>query len=198
MSITNGYATLAELKGRLGIASSDGADDSKLENIIEGVSRWIDRDRRRRFYSASETRYYTPVMADRVWVDDLTGVTTLSVATTTARSYTDWTTANYDLYPANAALELAPYTCIWVAPSSATYFVPGLYKSVKLVATFGYWTSTPEPINEATLLLSERIWRRKDTPFGVGGPDLLSQAIQTAVDVDVQMLLNSVPKRVWR
>ena len=41
MAITNGYATLAELKAYLGIA--DTVDDTMLENIIESASRSIDR-----------------------------------------------------------------------------------------------------------------------------------------------------------
>jgi hypothetical protein len=63
MAITNGYVTLPELKARLYSANpnmqQDPLDDAGLERVIEAVSRWIDADRGRRFYAATETRYYT-------------------------------------------------------------------------------------------------------------------------------------------
>ena len=42
MTITNGYTTLALLKGELG-ASTDTADDAKLERAISAASRQIDK-----------------------------------------------------------------------------------------------------------------------------------------------------------
>jgi len=48
MAITNGYATLAEIKAYMSI--SDTTDDSLLENLVESASRSIDRIANRRFY----------------------------------------------------------------------------------------------------------------------------------------------------
>ena len=48
MAITNGYATLAEIKGYMSI--SDNTDNDLLENLVESASRSIDLIANRRFY----------------------------------------------------------------------------------------------------------------------------------------------------
>jgi hypothetical protein len=54
MAITNGYASLAELKAALRI--SDTVDDALLETSIESASRQIDGACERVFYSTAGTR----------------------------------------------------------------------------------------------------------------------------------------------
>src|SRR3990172_6110948 len=74
MTITNGYCTLADLKhsNRLTINDSDSVADEMLEAIIEGVSRKIDNECHRFFYlTSSQTRWYTPVTSEYVFVDDI-------------------------------------------------------------------------------------------------------------------------------
>ena len=59
MAITNGYVTLANFKEyAIPNAGTDAADDSLIEIIIEGVSRYIDDQTGRRFYGSSETHYF--------------------------------------------------------------------------------------------------------------------------------------------
>ena len=60
MAISNGYATLAELKGYLKI--EDSMEDTLLEHIVEAASRSIDRIANRRFYldSSASARTYRP------------------------------------------------------------------------------------------------------------------------------------------
>lgn len=195
MTITNGYCTLAQLKGRLGIATADTDDDTELEKVIEGVCRFIDRDRRRVFYvSAAATRYYTPAHSDRLWVDDMTEITTVSVATNTARTYTDWAATDYDTEPLN---EL-PIMALFVAPSSSRYFVPGLRKSVKIIGNFGYAATVPDEIEQAAILLAQYVWLRKDAPFGTAGFAALGEIALNPdlMPADVRGLINSVPRRV--
>ena len=48
MAISNGYATLTEIKLFLGI--TDSVDDTLLEGMVEAASRSIDRMANRRFY----------------------------------------------------------------------------------------------------------------------------------------------------
>ena len=57
--IVHGYATLAELKLELGIATAETTDDTKIELAVEAASRWIDDRSGWRFYTSSsdETRY---------------------------------------------------------------------------------------------------------------------------------------------
>ena len=57
MAITNGYATLAEVKSALRI--TDAVDDAILEMAVESASRLIDGHAGRQFYSiGTATRYF--------------------------------------------------------------------------------------------------------------------------------------------
>ncbi len=72
MAITNGYATLAQLKTSLRIV--DNLDDSSLELAIESSSRAIDTYAMRSFYSSgTATRYFAPDSIDIVNTDDMAG-----------------------------------------------------------------------------------------------------------------------------
>ena len=52
MAITNGYASLADVKAALRIPSADTIDDSLLETAIESASRMIDSYTARTFSNA--------------------------------------------------------------------------------------------------------------------------------------------------
>jgi len=75
MAPTNGYATTAELKAWLSITNS--TDDTLIDNAITAASRQIDGYTHRRYYAATETRHFTPVVGNSLLVDDLISVTTL-------------------------------------------------------------------------------------------------------------------------
>ncbi len=191
MTVTNGYCTLAELRARLQFQTADTADDAILESVIMGVSRWIDNYTGRRFYAASDTRYYTAEFADEIAVDDLLSVTSLSTDDDGDRTYeTTWAATDYDLEPSNAATDSQPYTRICTSPQGRYAFPTGR-KGVKLVGSFGYASSTPAAIKEACLLQCERLYKRKDAPFGVIGSAEMGQMMVIAkLDPDVQLLLS--------
>jgi hypothetical protein len=148
-------------------------EDTTLEQAIEACSRWIDEITQRRFYAATETRYYTPSVYDWLAVDDLLSITTLKTDTSGDRTYdTTWATTDYDLLPLNASLEALPYTMLEITPQGSNSF-SALRKSVEIAGSFGYSATTPPQIREACLLLSARLFKRKDAVFGIAGtPDL--------------------------
>ena len=79
MAITNGYATLTQVKAAARI--TDNVDDELLETAIESSSRMIDGYCERRFYTnGTETRYFAATNAYFVEVDDLAG-TAITVET---------------------------------------------------------------------------------------------------------------------
>jgi len=199
MAITNGYCTLAELKPRLEIDIDDHADDSGLELVIEAVSRWIDRNRNRRIYTASETRYYSPTNSEYLVIDDLTALTTLKTDPGFDGTYEDtWTSTDYQLAPFNAATLGEPYTRIEKAVNGDYFFTIG-QKTVEVVGTFGYAATTPQVIREACILASMRVWKRKDVLFGVSGFSDLGTVVSivpAVSDGELKMLLSGVPKRI--
>lgn len=188
MSITNGYATLAEAKGRLGIPTADTADDTVIEAVVEAASRAIDSETGRQFYATTATRYFTAEDVELLFVDDLLSVTsleTLSANSAGTRTYGyTWATTDYDLEPANSS----PYTRILTNPEGR-YTFPTDSRGVKIVGSWGYSSTAPDAINEACLLMAARLFKRKDAPFGVLSTPDFGVASVPAVDVDVRLLI---------
>lgn len=195
MTITNGYTTLALIKARLwptGV-TPDTSEDTMLENIIMAVSRSIDNYTARRFWvnSNDETRYYRAQSRQRVLPDDIVSVTSLATDADGDGTYEDtWTTADYNLLPVNASLDSIPYNLIEVTPDGDYSFPANANrKAVKVVGKFG-WSTAPYPVQEACIIQSIRLFRRKDAPFGVTGGGEMGQAVVIAkLDPDVEMLL---------
>ncbi len=187
MAITNGYATLAEIKARLGI--TDTTDDTILESVVEAISRMIDDYCARHFYQSSTTRYFTAEWGDLLRVPDLVSVSSLKTDDDGDRVYeTVWATSDYDLVPYNASELSKPYTRIEVTPNG-NYSFPTTPKGVEIIGTWG-WPAIPKPIKEACLLQAQILFKRKDAIFGVIGGGELGQPLRiTGLDPQVQRLL---------
>ncbi len=200
MPITNGYCTPNEAKARMDI--TDSTDDSIIEAVITSVSRWIDSYCNRRFYTtvADETRYYTAQSEVELFPnDDIISITTLATDGDGDRAFEDtWTTADYDLLPANAVLNGGPYTLIAVSENGAYLFPAFINRGVKIVGKFGYASASPAMINQACLLQSQRIFNRKDSPFGIAGSNQAGGQLRLipGLDPDVQAMLEPFVRRI--
>lgn len=197
---TGDYATLDVVKARIGATTS--AQDAMLGALITAASRAVDDYCQRSFYqSASQTRYFSPEEDEQlVEVDDLLTVTSLTTDGDGDGTYeTTWATTDYVLTPWNAVQQTRPYTQIRRNESVGRYVFPYLPRSVKITGTWGYWTSTPTPVVEATIRMTERLYKLKDAPLGVvqgldaaaGGTSLM----RVREDYDVMQLLNPYVKR---
>lgn len=195
MSITNGYCTLAELRGEMGITgATDTTDDSRLELAIESASRYLDERCGWRFYvtSTDESRYYTAEHAGYLDVPEgIVTLTTLACDQDGDRTYEEtWTvTTDYDLTPDNAALDGEPYTRIVVSPIGR-YGFPKWRKGVKLTGRFGFATSAPKAIKRACVLKAQQLVMRKDMPFGVMSASAVGTlSLSVPTDSDIEALL---------
>jgi uncharacterized phiE125 gp8 family phage protein len=188
MTLTNCYCTLAELKARIGIDNN--TDDTALEAAITSASRMIDKYTGRRFHTttADETFYFTPVSHMDLFPDvDVISITSLKTDDDGTRTYAvTWSTTDYDLQPFNST----PKLWIKVAPNGNHYF-PLIEKSVEIVGKFGYSATTPPEINQACLLQAARLWKRKDSVFGIEGTSQFGTTItMPKPDIDVAALLS--------
>lgn len=159
MAITNGYATLAEFKLWANITSTNTNDDSVIEDIIEGVSRYIDRKTGRTFYARTETRYYdVPRNGSRTLKldDDLLTITTLTNGDDNAIA-----SSEYHLIPKN----VAPYYEIRLKASSSTFWdfdSDGNSEFVISVAgTWGYVATASEDVREACKMIGTSYYKRR-------------------------------------
>lgn len=185
MAITNGYASLAELKTYLSITAS--TDDARLELAIEAASRAIDAECSRQFYATSATRYYQPDDPHRLTLDDdLLSVTSIAVDRSGMRDYANLAATDYELDP-----EAAPYRTVWIAPASTQAF-PLVRRGVRIQGAWGYCLAgdQPQAITRACLILATRFFKRKDAPFGVIGTPELGYLRVTARDPEVRALLS--------
>lgn len=187
MAITNGYATLAGLRARLGITGvSDTNDDAVLEAVIESVSRAIDDFTGRRFYAATQTRYYTARKSRRLLVDDLLSITTIKTDDDADGTYeTTWAATDYHLAPYNAQLDspAQPYWCIEVSEGGDYDFPIGLRRGVQIVGSWGFSATTPDTVEQACLFQAAHEFRSQQMPLGVSGAGSLRVSDEFANDV---------------
>ena len=186
---TNLYSTVASLKTRLGI--SDTTDYTTLGLVLSGVCRAIDGHCGQSFYKGSSAaiRYYTAHDKRTVFVDPIVSVTTLETDSDIDRTYsTTWAATDYDLMPTNAASTDRPYTWLEQAPDG-DYNFPTRSLGIKLTAVYG-WPAVPAAVGEAALLWAERLFKRKDTPWGIAAfAELGEVRVLKEMDQDVVTLL---------
>ena len=199
MAITNGYATLAEARAEVGITGvSDTSDDAALEALVESVSRAIDDFCGRRFYAATQTRYYSATSGRRLLVDDLLSVTTLKTDDDGDGAYeTTWATTDYHLSPYNAQLESVPepYWRIEVS-EGGDYSFPCGPRRVQIVGSWGFSATTPDVINRACLFQVSQEFRTRNAPLGVqGSGEFATEVRSIGLHPFVKRLLSNGPYR---
>lgn len=190
MSITNGYATLAELKAVMRILSNDNLDDALLNTSIEAASRQLDGHCERVFFSEAGTRVYAPNDNILVETDDIASVTTIKSSTDGDGFFdTTWSSTDFQLEPLNgrAGGILTPATKIRAV---GDYLWPtyGEEATVQVVGVFGF-PAIPIAIKQATLMLAQRQFKRYDSPLGVTGFGELGVIRVSRIDPDVESLV---------
>ena len=201
MAITNGYATLAEVKGAARI--TDNIDDSLLELAIESASREIDSYTERVFFSSgSATRIYVPRSSNVCETDDIITVTTLKTSTDADGVFdVTFTPSDFQLEPLNglAGGIFTPATRVravgdFFFPVYQPRDIPSGRATVQIVGVFGF-SSIPIAIKQATVLASLRAYKRYESPTGVlGFSDTGVVRIGARLDPDVQRLVDPYRK----
>jgi hypothetical protein len=194
VAITNGYATLAELKSSLTITDSD--DDALLELAITSTSRMID-DFTGRFFYANGTvgspviRYYTPNDPWTLAVDDYVSISEIATDDNFNQTWsTVWAASDFLKEPVNNSLRGWPYTRLLATGRYVwPYYLP---QACKITGVWG-WPAVPAEVNQACIIQSSRIFVRKQSPFGIAGtPELGTVRLSSRLDPDVQAFLRPI------
>jgi hypothetical protein len=196
MAISNGYATLSDVKAALRIPGADTQDDSLLEISIEAASRQIDGFCERVFTQSTATRIYRPTDVFTVDIDDLQTLTFLKTDSDGSGVFsTTWSATDYQLNPLNGISGgiRSPYTQIravgeYLFPIYEPQNVNANEASVQIAGVWGFAT-IPTAIKQATIILSMRQFKRYDSPTGVMGFGDLGVMRVGAVDPDISALL---------
>lgn len=191
--VTANYVELEQLKSSLQLTGTSFADGD-VADAIGAACRKIDQACNRRFWldtDAAQVRYYTPVRAGHLLIDDLVTLTTFKVDSNGDGTFEDtWTSGTqFNLHPLNAAADGWPYTSVEVRWRSGAY-LPCDLRSVQVTGRFG-WSAVPEPITEAATILSARLLKRaREAPFMVAavGADGIGVRVAT-LDADVEQLI---------
>jgi hypothetical protein len=205
MAITNGYATLTQIKAYMSI--SDDTDNDLLEDLIESASRSIDRIANRRFYldAVASARLYRAYSDIFVYVDDIGTTSSLVVQTdlngngTYARTLT--LNTDYILDPLTASSLGRPFTQLTMVSNTYTWPIfPGLTQNglrpgVQVTARWG-WPSVPDDINMACLILTADLYKRKDAPGGILGLGDLGVVRMSPIGRDVTAMVRAYKKEV--
>lgn len=194
MAISQGYATLAQVKAALRI--TDSVDDSLLEMAIESASRAIDQYTARNFYNAGTAiRYYAPSDSLNVEIDDMISLISLQTMSDDEQVYdTTWASDDYQLEPLNGIVDgiSQPYNHIR-AIGDYTYLTLDGEATVKVTGVWG-WSAVPIQVTQATVIQASRIFKRLDSPLGIISGELGSMRVGSRLDPDVAQLVDSLRK----
>jgi len=181
---------LSELKTALGISGS--ADDTYLNLAIDAAEKSINDLCGRKFTadSSASARTYRaqPYLAV---TDDISTLTGLVVKTDTAADGTfdtTWASTDYQVEPLNNLTKGRSVNNLR-AIGSYTYPVYGDGQvSVEVTAKWG-WPAVPDPVKQATLMMSSRLYGRKASPMGVIGVGDFGPVRISRTDPDIAALL---------
>lgn len=204
------YITRDEMLDALSFGGATFANDD-IDMACNTVSRAIDRacGRTRRFYQATETRFYTP---DEFWrfpygvlsrrdcrleIDDVTSVSSLTIDTSGNGSYsTTWVEGtDFFLDPPNAALDGEPFTEL-VVRAFGGRVLPSVQRAVKITGVFG-WPAVPVEVSQyAKIFAAQLVLRSRQAPFGIlmQGMEVGATARLMRVDPDFGRLLGRLVK----
>jgi hypothetical protein len=198
VAITQGYASLADVKAALRIPSSDTLDDALLETAIESASRMIDSYTARTFSNAgTAVRNFAATDELNLIIDDAISVTTVQSTDEVGSTYTTWKATDFQLEPLNSRSDglYMPYTGIR-AVNDYTWPVVDQQALCRITAVWG-WAAVPTAIKQATIIQSSRLFKRLDSPLGVLGMGDLGQIrVSRYLDPDVEQL--AMPFRILR
>jgi len=191
LTITNGYASLSEVKAALRIA--DTVDDALLSMAIESASRLIDGHAGRHFYSiGTAIRFFVAQDDFVVEVDDLVNGTVVIKSSINGDGVFDttWDIDDYQLEPLNQVADgiTWPYTKIR-AIGDYLWPISGGEALIQVTGVWG-WPEVPIAIKQACVIQSSRIFKRLDSPLGVAGfGDMGAMRVSRDLDPDVAQLV---------
>jgi hypothetical protein len=189
MAITNGYATLSQVKAAIGIA--DGFDDSLLEMAIESASRQIDSYTERYFYNAgTAVKIFAPIDNYVCPTEDFITLSKVETSEDGDTFDTEWASDDWQQEPLNgrAGGLVTSFTQIRAVKDYYFPYVNG-EATVRITGTWG-WSAVPIAITQATVILASRIFKRLDSPLGIISGELGSMRIGFRLDPDVQHLID--------
>jgi hypothetical protein len=194
------YTTGSAVKAAARI--TDSVDDALINAAVESASRLIDGYCGRSFFAGgSATRLFTAYDSLVLQIDDLAGTANLVIESDTAADGsfdTTWDLIDYQLEPLNQIADGItgwPYTRIR-AVENYIWPTQGGEALIRITASNWGWPSVPDPIEQACVIQSLRIFKRLDSPLGVLGFDGMGVTVRVGrgLDPDVMQMIDPYRK----
>lgn len=202
MPITNGYATLNQLKTWIGVGTADTIDDSIFEMAIESASRMVDDDCDRVFYPSGTAvaRVFVPTDNYVAHIDDAISISAVATDPDGTGVYsTAWTVgSDYQVEPLNGISGGQAWPITRIRAIGSKSFPTSVYPysaefgeaTLRVTGQWGFGTAAPIAITQATLILAARIAKRGDSPLGVAGFGDMGAMRVTRSDPDYMNLIS--------
>lgn len=182
----NAYATLAEVKETLRL--SDSVDDNMLDTALGAASRAVDEICGRAFYQIANLAVsFRASFPKYLRTPDLVSVSLVETGDSTG-TFTTVASTEYQLEPFDSVLSGRPYTTIQMVGTTSLPIHSNGRPSARITGTWG-WPAVPDGVKQATLILTQRLFKRLDSPLGVAGFGDLGAVFVRSVDPDVERLL---------
>lgn len=171
MTITNGYATLAETKAAMRIA--DTVDDSAIEVAISAASRMIDNYCGRKFWAdtAATARKFDCGPDGVASINDCLEAPTLVKTDDGTRAFaTTVASTDYELEPVNAVNggRAWPYVAVVLMGD----LLPVRFRGrtpVQVTAKWGWPGGVPDEVRQACIVQAIALFKAVDAPLGIAG-----------------------------
>jgi hypothetical protein len=185
MTITNGYATLAEVKAYINTSSTNAGDDAVIEDMVEMASRLIDKETGRTFYARTETHYFDYTSSRSLYMDD----DLLTVTTLTNGNGAEIPDTEYNIFPLNKS----PKSEIRIKQSSTYYWDTDGYSNtegvISVAGTWGYSATAPDNIKHACISIVISAYHRR---YGEG-----VEGVATITAAGVVITPRDIPADAW-
>jgi len=168
------YASLAEFKA-WSSWPADSDDDPAITDALTAASAAIDNFCSTHFWqtTAGTTRVFDTCDPRKLRINDAAAVTGVATDKDSDGTFeTVWDPADFQLLPLNpaAAPEVLPFTAIR-AVATKTFPAPTKREGIiRVTGTWG-WAAIPESVVQATLLVANRLLKRRQSPEGIAGLD---------------------------
>ena len=155
------YASLAQLKSYLGIATDETTDDVLLDALLKRATKMIDTYCSRKFEATTATRYYEMDAVEGDYLrldDDLISITTLSNGDD---SSTTITSTYYWLWPRNSG---PPYHSVRLKADQTTHsWEVDTDYFITITGSWGWAATPPADISHACVRYSAFLYHQKDS-----------------------------------
>lgn len=176
MTLGANYATLAELRTRVGITDvANTTHDSELTAALDAASRGIEKSCNRQFNDAGSAtaRIFYPDNDCLAAIDDFISITSVKTDPSNTGTYTEtWATTDYQSEPLNGVVDGESGWPFWQLRAVLNRRFPRVYYDqrapLEVTARWG-WSAVPASVKQGCLILAEEIYKLRDSPFGVGG-----------------------------